>query len=36
MKCDTMQGYYLSRPVPALEFAQLVRARQLLQVASLA
>jgi len=29
MKCDTMQGYYLSKPVPAADFAQLVRARQL-------
>jgi len=29
MKCDTMQGHYLSEPVPALEFSQLVRARLL-------
>ena len=29
MKCDTMQGFYLSKPVPALEFSQLVRSRQL-------
>jgi len=29
MKCDTMQGYYLSEPVPAFEFSQLVRSRQL-------
>ena len=26
--CDQMQGYYFSRPLPALEFEQLVRTQR--------
>ena len=25
LRCDAMQGYYFSKPLPANEFAQLVR-----------
>ena len=32
MKCDMMQGYYLSPPVPAAEFAQFVRAKSKTQI----
>ncbi|MBC7964132.1 MAG: EAL domain-containing protein, partial [Steroidobacteraceae bacterium] len=31
--CDEMQGYYFSRPVPALEFEQLLRENRHLQLA---